>query len=236
MGNLFNDSNNILKIFVVLAFSSSLVYLNSPVFEDQPGPDFSEFMSYLIYLEEDGSTMLYSDAEKNSITIASWALYRHQISAHTSFQGIVADENCPFFGITQKRIRDKQDIIEVLNNGESVLLSYSGCKTGIDNKTQNDFINFASKEGPREIAQYHQLDQEFSVFLITDGWWWASRFNREINSNITHGLLEKDPRNFCRVWTELLYVPIDSYYAWGPLRDFFSEGQEYCIPELEEAL
>ena len=97
MGNLFNDSNNILKIIVVLAFSSSLVYLNSPVFEDQPGPDFSEFMSYLIYLEEDGSTMLYSDAKKNSITIASWALYRHQISAHTSFQGIMADEDCPFF-------------------------------------------------------------------------------------------------------------------------------------------
>ena len=46
-------------------------------------------------------------------------------------------------------------------------------------------------------------------------------------------LLEKDPRNFCRVWTELLYVPIDSYYAWGPLRDFFSEGQEYCIPVRE---
>ena len=83
MGNLFNDSNIILKIIVVLAFSGSLVYLNSPVFEDEPGPDFSEFMSYLIYLEEDGSTMLYSDAKKNSITIASWALYRHQVSAHT---------------------------------------------------------------------------------------------------------------------------------------------------------
>ena len=236
MGNLFNDSNNVLKIIVVLAFSSSLVYLSSPVFEDQPEPDFSEFMSYLIYLEEDGSTMLYSDAKKNSITIASWALYRHQISAHTSFQGIMADENCPFFGITQKRIRDKHDIIEVLNNGESVLLNYSDCKTGIDIKTQNDFIKFNSKAGPKEIAQYHQLDQEFSVFLITDGWWWASRFNREINSNIAHGLLEKDPRNFCRVWTELLYVPIDSYYARGPLRDFFLEGQEYCMPTLEETL
>ena len=142
MGNLFNDSNKVLKIIVVLVLSTSLVYLNSPVFEDQPEPDFSEFMSYLIYLEEDGSTMLYSDAKKNSITIASWALYQHQISAYTSFQGIMADEDCPFFGITQKRIRDKHDIIEVLNNGESVLLSYSGCKTGIDNKTQNDFISF----------------------------------------------------------------------------------------------
>ena len=236
MRSLFNDSHIILKIIVVFIFSTSLVYVNSPIFEDDLGPDFSEFMSYLIYLEEDGSTMLYSDAKKNSITIASWALYRHQVSTHTSFQGIVADENCPFFGITQKRIRDKYDIIEVLNNDESVLLNFSGCKTGIDNKTQNDFINFSSKEGPKEIAQYHQLDQEFSIFLITDGWWWASRFNREINSNITHGLLEKDPRNFCRVWTELLYVPTDSHYAWGPLRDFFSEGQEYCIPKLEEVL
>ena len=236
MGNLFNDSNKVLKIIVVLALSSSLVYLNSPVFEDDLGPDFSEFMSYLIYLEEDGSTMLYSDAKKDSITIASWALYRHQISAHASFQGILADENCPFFGVTQRRIRDKHDIIEVLNNGESVLLNFSGCKTGTDIKTQNDFIKFSSKAGPKEIAQYHQLDQEFSIFLITDGWWWASRFNREINSNIAHGLLEKDPRNFCRVWTELLYVPTDSHYAWGPVRDFFSEGQEYCIPTLKEAL
>ena len=82
MGNFFNDSNNVLKIIVVLAFSSSLVYLNSPIFEDETGPDFSEFMSYLIYLEEDGSTMIYSDSKKNTLTIASWALYRHQISAH----------------------------------------------------------------------------------------------------------------------------------------------------------
>ena len=236
MGNLFNDSNITLKIIFVLAFCTSLIYLNSPIFEDKLGPDFSKFMSYLIYLEEDGSTMLYSDAKKNSITIASWVLYRHQVSAHTSFQGILADENCPFFGITEKRIRDKHDIIKVLNDDESVLLDYSGCKTGIDSKTQNDFISFNSKEGPKEISHYHQLDQEFSVFLITDGWWWASRFNREINSNITYGLLEKDPRNFCRVWTELLYVPTDSHYAWGPLRDFFSEGQEYCIPALEETL
>ena len=66
MGNLFNDSNKVLKIIVVLALSVSLVYLNSPVFEDDSGPDFSEFMSYLIYLEEDGSTMLYSDAKNNS--------------------------------------------------------------------------------------------------------------------------------------------------------------------------
>ena len=64
MGNLFNDSNKVLKIIVVFVLSTSLVYLNSPVFEDDPGPDFSKFMSYLIYLEEDGSTMLYSDAKK----------------------------------------------------------------------------------------------------------------------------------------------------------------------------
>ena len=236
MRSFFNDLNKVMKILVLLAFSSSLIYLNSPIFEDDSGPDFSKFMSFLIYLEEDGSTMLYSDAKKNSITIASWALYHHQISAHTSFQGIMADENCPFFGITQKRIRDKHDIVEILNDDKSVLLNYSGCKTGIDYKTQNDFISFNSKKGPKEIAHYHQLDQEFSVFLIADGWWWASRFNREINSNITYGLLEKDPRNFCRVWTELLYVPADSHYAWGPLRDFFSEGQEYCIPALEETL
>ena len=127
------------RVWILKAFSRALG--NS---EEDSGPDFSEFMSYLIYLEEDGSTMLYSDAKKNSITIASWALYRHQISTHTSFQGIMADENCPFFGITQKRIRDKHDIIEVLNNDDSVLLSYSGCKTGIDNKTQNDFISFNS--------------------------------------------------------------------------------------------
>ena len=186
MGNFFNDSNNVLKIIVVLAFSSSLVYLISPVFEDETGPDFSEFMSYLIYLEEDGSTMIYSDSKKNTLTIASWALYRHQISAHTSFQGIMADEDCPFLGITQKRIRDKHDIIEVLNNDDSVLLNYSGCKTGLDIKTQNDFINFNSKEGSKEIAQYHQLDQEFSVFLITDGWWWSARKrSKEFNRRTT---------------------------------------------------
>ena len=118
----------------------------------------------------------------------------------------------------------------------SLLSTTASLTQNIDNKTQNDFISFNSKKGPKEIAHYHQLDQEFSVFLITDGWWWASRFNREINSNITYGLLEKDPRNFCRVWMELLYTPTDSHYSWGPLRDFFSEGQEHCIPALEEAL
>ena len=235
--NFFSfDTKFNLKIISIFSLAVAMIYFNAPFFEGEPEPDFSRFMSHLIYLEEDGSTILYSDGKSDALTIVDWALYDHQVSTQAAFHGVIKDKECPFLGITNKRIRENEDIISVLEEENAVLVNFSKCSSGMNQHTKNDYITFTSAETAKKIAEYHFLNQEFSIFLVSERWWWSSRFNREINSQVTRGLLEKDPRNFCRVWTELLYVPADSQYAWGPLKEFLPQGEAFCIPKSKEAL
>ena len=65
------DTKFNLKVISIFSLAVAMIYVNAPFFEGEPEPDFSRFMSHLIYLEENGSTILYSDGKSDANSDAS---------------------------------------------------------------------------------------------------------------------------------------------------------------------
>ena len=220
-----------IKTVVLFFLASSLAFIplmNEKAKEAKESKTLETY-SQIMYLEEDNSTILYSDKEKNLLTVVDWSFYKHQAEAKEAFKGIIYDPKCPMLGITKKRIRDFRDFEDLIRNEyHQTFIIEKKCNGGFNEETNHDFLSFIAPNAISKISEFHRENTEFSIVLLSEKWWWSGRFNKEINSSVAYGLLEKNPKSFCSLWVELLFIPEDSRYR-TPLYDLHSHGKSMCI-------
>ena len=220
-----------IKLIVIFFLVSSIAFfplINEIAKEAKETQDIESY-SQLMYLEEDNSTILYGDKDKNLLTVVDWSFYKHQAEAKEAFKGIIYDPKCPMLGITKKRIRDFRDFEDLIRNEyHQTFIIEKKCRGGQNKETNHDFLSFIAPNAISKISEFHRENTEFSIVLLSEKWWWSGRFNKEINSSVAYGLLEKNPKSFCSLWVELLFIPEDSRYR-TPLYDLHSHGKSMCI-------
>ena len=220
-----------IKTVVLFFLASSLAFIplmNEKAKEAKESKTLETY-SQIMYLEEDNSTILYGDKDKNLLTVVDWSFYKHQAEGKEALKGIINGPKCPMLGITNKRIEDFRDFEDLIRNEyHQTFIIEKKCRGGQNKETNHDFLSFIAPNAISKISEFHRENTEFSIVLLTEKWWWSGRFNKEINSSVAYGLLEKNPKSFCSLWVELLFIPEDSRYR-TPLYDLHSHGKSMCI-------
>ena len=72
-----------IKVIVIFFLVSSIAFfpLIKEIAEEAKETQDIESYSQLMYLEEDNSTILYGDKDKNLLTVVDWSFYKHQAEA-----------------------------------------------------------------------------------------------------------------------------------------------------------
>ena len=147
-----------IKLIVIFFLVSSIAFfpLINEIAEEAKETQDIESYSQLMYLEEDNSTILYGDKDKNLLTVVDWSFYKHQAEAKQALKGIINDPKCPMLGITKKRIRDFRDFEDLIRNEyRQTFIIEKKCRGGQNKETNHDFLSFIAPNAISKISEFH---------------------------------------------------------------------------------